>query len=249
MRPVFFISDVHLGAPNINAQKDGERRLKLQRFLEKVAAEGSRLIIVGDLFDFWYEYKFVIPKEHYWIYPLISNLTSLGIKVDYVAGNHDFHLGDFFSQTLGVNIHPEGFSERIGEKSFLIIHGDGLAVKDGGYRILKRILRSRIAVWLMRWIHPDIGFEIAKVFSKKSREYTSSKNFGEENGMRIFAEEKISDGFDYVIMGHHHVPEITPIGNGYYVNLGDWIENFTYGYFDGDKMKLLKWDSKDEVAI
>jgi UDP-2,3-diacylglucosamine hydrolase len=249
MKPVFFISDVHLGAPNINTAKDIERRLKLQRFFEKVASEGSRLVIVGDLFDFWFEYKFVIPREHYWIYPLLSHLTSSGVKVDYVAGNHDFHIGDFFSSTLGVNVHRDGFSERIGEKNFMIIHGDGLAVKDAGYRILKKILRNPITLWLMRWIHPDIGFEIAKAFSKKSREYTSNKDFGEEDGMRIFAEKKISEGFDYVVMGHHHVPEIIHIKNGFYVNLGDWIENFTYGYFDGSSMKLLKWESKDEVAI
>lgn len=212
------------------------------KFLHKVADDGSRLIIVGDLFDFWFEYKSVIPKDYFWIYSELKNMSDRGTCVDYVAGNHDFFLGEFFSNAVGVHVYPDGFSEEIGGKKFLIVHGDGLALKDSGYRMLKRLLRTGPVNTVIRWIHPDIGFWLAKAFSKKSREYTSSKDFGELDGMKLFAENKIKEGYDYVVMGHNHVPRLDYIGNGVYVNLGDWLTNFTYGTYDGDEMQLAKWE-------
>lgn len=211
------------------------------RFLTTVAENGSRLVIVGDLFDFWYEYKYVVPKNYFWLYAKFMEMVRSGICMNYVAGNHDFFPGKFFSEALGLSVFPNGFSEEIGGKKFLVIHGDGLALKDSGYRMLKKILGNRLVRSAIRWIHPDIGFSLAKAFSKRSREYTSNKDFGETDGMMLFAERKISEGYDFVVMGHNHLPKVEHFGRGVYVNLGDWLENFTYAIFDGDAMQLIKW--------
>lgn len=242
MKPVYFISDIHLGAPSLEPSFEERRRKELLKFFNTVEREGSRLVIVGDLFDFWYEYKHVVPKKFFWLYSILRRLVDRGIAVDYIAGNHDFYLGEFFSKTVGLTVYQDGLSEEIAGKKFLVIHGDGLAVRDGGYRMLKRILRNRSVQSLIRWTHPDLVFAMAKAFSKKSREYTTSKDFGEADGMLLFAERKLKEGYDFVVMGHNHVPKFERLGGGVYVNLGDWLGNFTYGIFDGKEMQLLKWE-------
>lgn len=245
MKPVYFISDIHLGAPSLGADFEAKRKFELLKFLHNVANSGSRLVIVGDLFDFWFEYRSVIPKDYFWLYAELKSMADSGICVDYVAGNHDFFLGQFFSDSVGLNVYPDGFSEEMEGRRFLIVHGDGLALKDSGYRMLKKLLRNGFVNSIIRWIHPDIGFRLAKAFSRKSREYTSAKNYGELDGMTIFAENRIKEGYDYVIMGHNHVPRLEHFGNGVYVNLGDWLRSFTYGIFDGNEMQLVKWEFEE----
>ncbi len=242
MKPVYFISDVHLGAPSLKPEFEEERKIELLKFLGKVANDGSRIIIVGDLFDFWFEYRSVIPKDYFWIYSEFKQMIDNGIPIDYVAGNHDFFLGEFFSKSVGLRVHQDGFAEEINGKKFLVVHGDGLAVKDSGYRFLKRLLRNNFVNSVIRWIHPDVGFRMAKAFSKKSREYTTSKDYGEVDGMMLYAEKNLKNGFDYVVMGHNHVPRLERFENGVYVNLGDWLSHFTYGVFDGNQMQLAKWE-------
>jgi UDP-2,3-diacylglucosamine hydrolase len=242
LKPVYFISDIHLGAPSLTKDFETKRRIELLKFFDIVAKNGSRLIIVGDLFDFWYEYKYVVPKNYFWLYAKFKEMIDKGVAMDYIAGNHDFFLGEFFSKSIGLKVYQDGFSENINGKKFLFIHGDGLAVKDSGYRMLKRILRIGFTRSIIRWIHPDVGFSLAKAFSKKSREYTSNKDFGETDGMTLFAKEKLKDGYDFVVMGHNHVPKFEHLGKGVYVNLGDWLQNFTYGVFDGDAIRLMNWE-------
>jgi UDP-2,3-diacylglucosamine hydrolase len=243
-KPVYFISDIHLGAPTLTLEFETWRKKELLKFLDEVIDSGSRLTIVGDLFDFWYEYKRVVPKDFFWIYAKLREMVEKNLVVDYVAGNHDFYLGEFFSRSVGIRVHQDGFSEEMNGKKFLVVHGDGLAQNDSGYRMLKRILRSKLTRTFIRWIHPDVGFFLAKVFSKKSREYTSSKDYGETDTMMSFAQGKIGEGYDFVIMGHNHVPKLERFGKGIYVNLGDWLKNFTYGVFDGDTMKLMNWKTE-----
>ncbi len=242
MKSVYFISDIHLGAPSLTQEFEVKRRRELLDIFEIIANTGSRLIIVGDLFDFWYEYKFVVPKDYFWLYAKFKDMIAKGVAMDYVAGNHDFFLGEFFSKSVGVKVYQDGFSENINGKKFLIVHGDGLAVKDFGYKLLKKILRIRFTRSVIRWIHPDVGFSLAKAFSKKSREYTTNRDFGEMDGMILFAKEKLEDGYDFVVMGHNHVPKLEHFGKGVYINLGDWLNNFTYGVFDGEAMQLMKWE-------
>jgi len=242
LKPVYFISDIHLGAPSLHVEFEAKRKTELLKFFDTVIENGSRLIIVGDLFDFWYEYKYVVPKNYFWLYAKLKEMVDNGIVIDYVAGNHDFFLGEFFSKSVGLRVYQDGFSEEINGKKFLVIHGDGLALKDSGYRMLKKILRKGFVRSVIRWIHPDVGFSLAKAFSKKSREYTSNKDFGETDGMMHLAEKKTNEGYDFVIMGHNHIPKFERFGKGIYVNLGDWLRNFTYGIFDGEAMQLLTWE-------
>ena len=143
---IYFISDVHLGAPTLLQGFETKRRKEMLKFLDGVVLNGSRLVIVGDLFDFWYEYKYVVPKNFFWLYAKLKEMVDNRITVDYVAGNHDFFLGQFFSESIGVRVYQDGFSEEINGKRFLVIHGDGLAEKDSGYRMLKRILRQN-SLW------------------------------------------------------------------------------------------------------
>lgn len=242
MKPVYFVSDIHLGAPTLSEEFEAKRKKEILKFLDEVAMNGSRLTIVGDLFDFWYEYEYVVPKKYFWLYVRLKELVENGITVDYIAGNHDFFPGEFFSDSVGLKVYQDGFSEEMNGKKFLVMHGDGIAQKDSGYRLLKRGLRSNFTRRLIRWVHPDVGIYLAKAFSKKSREYTSSKDFGETDDMMMFAKRKIEEGYDFVIMGHNHVPKCEHFGKGVYVNLGDWLKNFTYGIFDGDTMKLMNWE-------
>lgn len=224
--PLYFISDAHLGAGDAAAER---RKLTLLlTLLADVLRERADLYIVGDLFDFWYEYRSVVPRGYHRLYQALEDLRRAGCGVTYLAGNHDFAIGDFFSRDLDVTVLRDDLGFTAQNQRFYLFHGDGLAVRDGGYRLLKRVLRSPLSQRLYRVLHPDLGYAIARRFSHGSRDYTSGRDYGETDGMRIEAERRISSGIDIVIMGHRHVPCREVIGSGVYVNLGDWLSHFTY---------------------
>jgi UDP-2,3-diacylglucosamine hydrolase len=235
----YFVSDAHLGVGKKEVEREKER--ELIRFLDLVQSDGKQLFILGDLFDFWFEYRTVIPKGYHRLLAKLSEVVEKGIEVSYLAGNHDFWIGKFFKDEIGMDVHAEPFSVTIGNARFFFHHGDGLADKDLGYRILKKVLRNRLNIWLYSLLHPDIGIKLARFSSRKSRGYTSQKDYGEVDGMIAFASRKIGEGYQYVIMGHNHKPVLERIEDGYYVNLGDWISHYTYGIYDGNKFELLQW--------
>lgn len=234
---ILFISDVHLGLKNTASEKNRER--KLVNFLRSNLESGDRLIIVGDLFDFWFEYRTVIPKDFILILSCLKELVENGVRIDYIAGNHDFWVGDFFQKELGLHFHSSHLKETIGGKSFYIIHGDGLKESDSGYRVLKRVFRNRLNVFLYRWLHPDIGIPFAKWCSGSSRKHTQKKDYGGQEEYIEFAEKLFADGVDHVIMAHTHEPleHKTESGKSL-INLGDWIEHFTYARFSDNKLSL-----------
>jgi UDP-2,3-diacylglucosamine hydrolase len=234
--PVFFISDVHLGVGSAE-----DEQVKQQRFValcDQVFRESGSLCIIGDLFDFWYEYRSVVPRGFHRILAAMHRLTNNGQSVLYFAGNHDFAIGDFFSRDLGVVVIHDDQYAVCDDRRFYLFHGDGLAAKDGGYRMLKKILRARWSQWLFRLLHPDLSFGFAHRFSHSSRDYTSSKFYGETDGMRLEASRRINDGADFVIMGHRHQPAFEHIDSGVYVNLGDWITHFSYAVFENGELTL-----------
>lgn len=240
MKKIFFFSDVHLGLHDKQIEKEKEQRVL--SFLTHVEKNGEELFILGDLFDYWFEYKNVIPRGYHNIIAKLSSLVERNVTIHYVAGNHDFWLKDFFPQELGIPVYKDPISiERRGKK-FYLHHGDGLALNDTGYRILKKILRSPISIFLYSLVHPDWTAPIARGSSKTSRKYTGNKDFGETDGMIQFAEKKIDEGFDFVIMGHRHQPHDQNIDKGRYINLGDWITYNTYAEFDGKKLLLKEWN-------
>jgi UDP-2,3-diacylglucosamine hydrolase len=231
--PVYFISDVHLGVSDADTER---RKLDaLLKLLAEIHRSGGTLYIVGDLFDFWYEYRAVVPRGYHRLYSALEDLPKAGVEVTYLAGNHDFAIGSFFSDELGVRVLRDDLCFEADGKSFYVYHGDGLAANDGGYRALKRVLRSPLAQWGFRLLHPDFGFALARRFSHSSRDYTSGKDYGEKDGMRLEAIRRFKNGTDIVIMGHRHLPRREELDGGIYVNLGDWIHHFTYAvYRDGD---------------
>jgi len=245
----FFISDIHLGIES-DKLNNREQESVLIKFLEEIKTKAEELIIVGDLFDSWIEYKQVIPKGFYRFFTKFGELIESGVKVTYMAGNHDFWKGSFFKDEFGVEIFFSHIERIIGSRKFYIHHGDGLAYKDTGYKIMKKILRNKFSQFLYSWIHPDIGLWLAKKTSGRSRGYTDYKDYSERDGLRDFAEKKITEGFNYVVMGHMHKPEHIKFNKGEYINLGNWITSFTYGVFKGDKFELKKYyDNKDKTVL
>ncbi|PLX23553.1 MAG: hypothetical protein C0600_14460 [Ignavibacteria bacterium] len=233
IKPLYFLSDVHLGVSDTDTEQ--EKLRLLMQILEEVRSKAAGLYIVGDLFDFWYEYRSVIPRGYHRLYAALEELRRSEVTVTYLAGNHDFAINGFFSRDLDVNVVRDDLAFEYGGKRFYLYHGDGLAQRDGGYRMLKRVLRNPVSQWAFRLLHPDVGFGLARRFSHSSRDFTSGKVYGETDGMRIEAERRIASGADFVIMGHRHLPAREKIDGGMYINLGDWIRHYSYAVFtDGD---------------
>ncbi|MEK7250049.1 MAG: UDP-2,3-diacylglucosamine diphosphatase [Bacteroidota bacterium] len=239
----YFISDVHLGLGTKEQEKAKENRLL--GFLRGIFSTVETLFIVGDLFDFWFEYKTVIPKGFHRTLAVLQEFTDAGKPIHYLAGNHDFWMNNFFAEELGIHLHLEPFEITIQEKRIYMHHGDGLADNDLGYKLIKPVLRNKFNVWMYRWLHPDLGVRLAKGSSRTSREYTAHKDYGEEEGMIREATKKIHGGCDIVIMGHRHKPNVVKIDNGTYVNLGDWIAYNTYAELSNGVIELKTWKSND----
>ena len=240
MGKAYFMSDAHLGLESRERE-----RMKVDRlvaFLDAVGRDGSELFIVGDLFDAWFEYRTVIPKGFHRTLAALQEFSDRGVKVHYLAGNHDFWVGEFFQKELGMELHLNPFEITLAGKRIFFHHGDGLAGNDRGYRLIKPVLRNRINIALYRWLHPDIGVKLARGSSRSSRAYTANKHYGEEEGMMECARQHIQQGVDIVMMGHRHKPSILPIDHGTYVNLGDWITYNTYAELTDGTLQLKTWD-------
>ena len=233
---LYIFSDAHLGAHS--EAKESEKISKISQLCELIKEDGDRLIILGDLFDFWFEYKHTAPKEHYRVLFLLSELVKQGIRIDYVSGNHDFWLGDFFETQMKITIHRDDFETNYGGKRFHFIHGDGLSPADRGHKILKRIFRSKFNIWLYRKLPPDFAYELAKKVSGSSREHSSKRDNGFLPDYRNYAVNKLKDHFDVVVIGHLHIPSYEETEHGLYINSGDFIEHFSYVKVTDDKISL-----------
>jgi UDP-2,3-diacylglucosamine hydrolase len=235
----YFFSDAHLGVGT--QEEDRKKERALVKFLDHVLSDGDELFIVGDLFDYWFEYRSVVPKGYFRLFTKLAELAEAGITLTYLAGNHDFWLRGYFAKEMGMLIEPEPVERVIAGKRFYIHHGDGLLKDDTGYRILKRVLRNKANIFLFSLVHPDLASRIARWSSNKSRRYTSKRKY-EGNDMTTFASRKIGEGFDFVVMGHNHLPCRHELGQGVYVNLGDWVHHQTYAVFDGTTLELKAWN-------
>lgn len=234
-----FISDIHLGLQSKEIENKKERLLV--KFLEYAKENCDELFIVGDLFDYWFEYKRVYQKGFFRTLTALQDLTEKGIKVHYFIGNHDFFHKDFFEKEIGVSLYHEGQKFTLNGKKFFIGHGDGLVKNDLGYNILKMILRNRFIQILYGLIHPDLGVGLARFTSRSSRDYTTQKDYGEEDGLLDAARKKINEGNEYVIFGHLHKKCFEKFKEGTYINLGSWIDFPCYGIFNNSfEIKELK---------
>ena len=241
--PVFLISDVHLGA----IPRETEEAFR--RWLLHVKASGSRLIINGDLFDFWFEYRSVILSRHVRVLALLADLVEAGVPVLAMGGNHDWWGGDFLRSDIGVDFHQEPVRIRVKGKSVLLAHGDGLGAGDLGYRMLRLVLRGRLTRWLFRWIHPDLGARLADRVSG-TRDQLSSGATPANEGRTAFlsgwaaARLEQDPTLDIVALGHGHQPVVTEVAPGrFYVNSGDWVLHRSYVTIgDSGRPELHEWD-------
>ena len=235
-----FISDIHLGLQSKDLENRKERLLV--KFLNFAQTNCLELFIVGDLFDYWFEYKRVYQKGFFRTLTALQDLTDHGVKVHYLIGNHDFMHQNFFKDEIGALMYENPISITLNNKNFFIGHGDGMVKNDLGYKILKVILRNKLIQKFYSWIHPDIGVSIASSTSKSSRDYTSQKDYGEEDGLFEAAKMKIDDGYDYVLLGHLHRRCFLNYKNGVYINLGSWLDAPCYGKFENNKFEIVDWN-------
>jgi UDP-2,3-diacylglucosamine hydrolase len=246
-KKIFFLSDFHLGAPDASSSLVREK--KIVAFLEQIKHEAAEIFILGDIFDFWYEYRKVVPKGYTRLLGKLAALSDSGIPVHVFVGNHDMWMSGYFEAELNIPVyhHPKVF-ERNG-KRFYIGHGDGLGPGDRGYKFIKKVFRNPVCQWLFGQLHPTWGIGLANYFSRRSRikTGTSDEHFlGEDKEwLIIYCREVLQrEQFDYFIFGHRHFPiDFTLSDKSRYINLGDWIRNFTYAEFDGENCRLCKWDS------
>ena len=239
---IYFLSDFHLGAPN--AVESLLREKKIIRFLDEIKLQAEAIFIVGDLFDFWYEYKKVVPKGYIRILGKIAELTDAGIIVHFFVGNHDMWMKDYFQKELNTAVYfkPEEFIFE--GKKFLIGHGDGLGPGDKGYKFIKRVFRNRFSQLIFGALPPSLGIGMADYFSRKSRAKTGKTDevfLGEEKEWLVLYSKNIlqQKHYDYFIFGHRHLPlDITLNEKSRYINLGDWIKYFSYAVFDGKNLLL-----------
>jgi len=242
-KKIYFLSDFHLGAPDYKQSRIREDRIV--RFLEKARGDAGAIFIVGDLFDFWYEYKSVVPKGYVRLLGKLAQITDSGIPVYFFTGNHDMWMDGYFEKELSIPVYHEPKVFTYNGKKMLIGHGDGLGPGDHGYKFIKKIFRNRICQWLFGALHPSWGIGLANFFSRKSRAATGQsdeKFLGEENEwLIIYCKEVLQkEHFDFCIFGHRHLPIDWPLpGGSRYINLGDWIRYFSYAVFDGKNVELL----------
>lgn len=246
-KKIYFASDFHLGAPN--AEQSRTREQRVVRWLTAVEKDASDIFLVGDIFDFWFEYKHAIPKGFSRIQGKIANLTDRGIKVHFFIGNHDMWAFNYFEEELGVKMYRDNTEFEFFGKKFLVGHGDGLGPGDHGYKFIKKVFANKICQWLFGWIHPNIGIGIANFWSGRSRMANADydeKFLGEENEwLAIYSKEMLlKKHYDYFIFGHRHLPLDFKVGeNSRYINLGEWINYNTYGVFDGEQFELKEFEA------
>ena len=241
-KKIYFLSDFHLGAPN--AETSLQREKKIIQFLNEIKTETQELFIVGDMFDFWYEYKNVVPKGHVRLLGKLAEFTDSGIPVHFFVGNHDMWMKDYFQSEMNISVYFEPKQFEFNNKKFYVGHGDGLGPGDHGYKFLKKIFRNKFCQWLFGILPPFAGMGIANYSSRKSRETTGQnveKFLGEENEWLIIYSKEIlqKQPFDYFIFGHRHLPiDFKLNDNSRYINLGEWINYQSYAVFDGDNLNL-----------
>ncbi|WP_052911445.1 UDP-2,3-diacylglucosamine diphosphatase [Riemerella anatipestifer] len=241
-KKIYFASDQHFGAPTPEASKLREQ--KFVQWLEDIRHDVQVLFLMGDLFDFWHEWQFVVPKGFVRVLGKLAELKDQGIDLYFFVGNHDLWMKGYFEKELGIPVFFEKRYATINGKRFLLAHGDGLGPGDKGYKRMKKVFTNPLAQWLFKWLHPDISMRLALYLSQKNKMISGEEDkefLGEDREFLIrYSKEKLkAEHIDYFVFGHRHLPMILEVGAGAsYVNLGDWISYYSYGVFDGSQFQL-----------
>lgn len=238
---IYFASDCHLGVPDYSSSLEREKRFV--RWLDFIKADCKELYLMGDIFDFWFEYKTVVPKGYVRLLGKLAELSDAGIKINYFTGNHDMWMFGYFPKELNIPVYKKHITPEIDGKRFYIAHGDGIGPDDKGFKFIKKVFSNRFCQWLFARLHPNFGIGLAKYFSKKSRianGLTDEEFLGEEKErlIQFIKKSEEQQHFDYYIFGHRHLPLDMQIGNTRYINLGEWVRHNSYAAWDGEKLEL-----------
>ncbi len=241
-KKVYFASDNHLGAPD--RARSAQREKHFVSWLKEIQEDAAAVFLLGDLFDFWFEYRTVVPKGFVRTLGTLADIADREIPVYFFAGNHDLWMNGYFEEELGIPVFHKPQRFKIQGKQFFIGHGDGLGPHDKGYKRMKKVFTNPVFQWLFRWLHPDWGVRMAQYFSVRNKLISGEEDkefLGEENEwLAQYAKRKLEeDHSDYFVFGHRHLPlEIKLQEGSTYYNLGDWISHYTYGVFDGNRFEI-----------
>lgn len=244
-RKIYFASDFHLGTPSPEQSRTRERAVV--NWLDQIRSDAEVIFLVGDVFDFWFEYKRSIPKGFIRLQGKLAELTDAGTRVVLFTGNHDMWMSDYFTQEMGIPVYRQPRRYAIAGKQFLIGHGDGLGPGDFVYKRLKTVFENGLARRLFRWLHPDVGIGLAQAWSRRSRITNQEKGeefMGEDREwlMQYCREVEARQHHDYYIFGHRHLTlNLAVSATSRYVNLGEWVSAKTYAVFDGTDLTLKTW--------
>ena len=238
---IYFASDCHLGVPDYESSL--EREKKFVKWLDSVRSDAAEIYLLGDIFDFWFEYKHVVPKGYVRLLGKLAELSDEGIIFHYFTGNHDMWMFGYFPKELNIQVYRHPMEKVIGGKNFYIAHGDGLGPADRGYKFIKKVFSGKVCQWLFARLHPNFGMALGKYFSGKSRVangLTDEIFLGEEKERLIqyIKEKEKNKHFDFYIFAHRHLPLDMNVGNTRYINLGNWVKDFSYAVWDGEKLEL-----------
>jgi len=241
---VYFASDFHLGAPDAKSSLLRER--KVVNWLSDIKPNCAALYLMGDIFDFWYDYGAVVLAGYTRLLGKLAEFTDADIPVYYFTGNHDMWMFNYLKDELNITILRKAMNLTINNKQFHIAHGDGLGPGDGAYKLLKQVFSNKICQWLFGWLHPRIGIWLANSWSLSGNQQYKGQTHSfkkEEEWLVQYARQKLNNNnFDYFIFGHRHTPVIYALNkNSTYINLGDWINHFTYAKFNGKTVELLQY--------
>lgn len=244
MSKIYFASDLHLGVPN--REKSLVREKLFVQWLDEIKSDAEAIYLVGDIFDFWFEYKKAVPKGYVRLLGKLAEISDSGIPIHIFTGNHDMWLFDYLEDEINAHIYREPIEVSLKGKRFFIGHGDGLGPGDNGYKLIKKIFKNKLCQWLFERIHPNLGISIAQYWSKKSRIANGEKDesyHGEKEWLTQFCKEKMKTiEVDYFIFGHRHLPLEVDLGNNTtYINLGEWVNYNSYAVFDGKKLELKRY--------
>ncbi|AQS94389.1 UDP-2,3-diacylglucosamine hydrolase [Polaribacter sp. BM10] len=243
-KKVYFASDQHLGAPTAEASFPREQRFV--NWLNTIKKDAEAIFLLGDLFDFWFEYKAVVPKGFVRVLGKLAEIKDAGIPIYFFVGNHDLWMNDYFEKELNIPVFHSPQEFKINHKVFLIGHGDGLGPGDKGYKRMKKVFTFPLFKWMFRWLHPDLGVKLGQYMSVKNKMISGdedAKFLGEDNEWLVqYCKKKLTQKhYDYFVFGHRHLPlEIKLKENSTYINLGDWIQYFTFGEFENETLSLKK---------
>lgn len=254
MKKIYFASDFHLGVNAVLTSRDRERQIV--RWLDRIAPEAEAIYLVGDLFEFWFEYQTVVPKGYSRFLGKLAELRDGGLPIHIFTGNHDLWMFGYFEEEFGIPVHHRPIQAELAGKRFFIGHGDGLGPNDRGYKLMKKMFTSRVNQWLFRWFHPDLGMRLAGFSSQASRDAMPEEErswLGEEREWLVqYCHRKIDQGLapDYFVFGHRHLPVDWRLKNGKsrYINLGDWMSYCSYAVFDGEQMEL-RFFERDGIVM